>query len=650
MNNNGNNNNGNGNGKNGNTDKLEKLESRVNVQSFSRKPELEKYFSAIKDSQILEVLDITFDKKGNEVFNYNPFWYHPSSIQYFAKKGFFPYCYDAIHNKLLIAINKDFKFPRSIFVSDFSELDETQHTDVNLNDEEIILCFSNNLECYESQFYTLIPQNIKDKVKKDTDIEFKLFKQEIFSDLLSYVLNPNAINEYYNQKKIVDSKDRGLIVEDSDSVAAEILDSILMWAVLNRGTDVHIEYTGTQYRARVRIDGDLVEYPVPIKPSYYSALINVIRNRCEIDISEQFRPQDGQMQFNCNFVEAGKVSSFYDIRVSIIPEVEGRKNAVLRIQQKGEFKKLDELGFTPSVYKEIQSLCQEPHGLILVTGPTGCGKTTTLYSILNELNKIDVKILTAEDPVEIKMEGLTQVAINEKQGRTFPTVLRHFLRQDPDIILVGEIRDPETAKLAISAANTGHLVLTTLHTNDSISSIKRLASMENVDPADFAFALKGVMAQRLIKVYKKEIRDILALYPNGDAEKDERLSDLFKNNIIAAIDIGEKLNLAFGDGYFPIGKRFAYEANSNLFEGRTGITEFWKVGTKAQDLIFDKEFSTCELTRLAIEEDGMLPMAVTGLAKVLQGQTSLESLIKIVGIDSIRHSKEIIMDRFFHEM
>lgn len=618
---------------------------KLDSQSFVRRVELEPYFAAIIDSQILEVTETLSKKDGTKEYVYNPFWFHPSTISYLARKGFYPYCYDSLHKKLFLAVNKGFVFTRCLFVNTEENQDVLSE---ELTLEELEFYFRTSLECYEPDlFSTLIPQNIKGAVTNNEDIDIKLFSNELFEELLTYVLNPLRIKEYEKNKRIVDSKDRGLIFEDSDSVAAEVLDAILTWAVLHRGTDVHIEYTGTRYRARVRIDGDLVEYPKPINSKYYAALINVIRTRCEIDISEQFRPQDGQMQFSCHFVEQGKVSSFYDIRVSIIPEVEGRKNAVLRIQQKGEFKKLDELGFSKRVYKEIQRLCQEPHGLILVTGPTGCGKTTTLYSILNELNKMDVKILTAEDPVEIKMEGVEQIAINDKQNRTFPTILRSFLRHDPDIILVGETRDTETTKLAISAANTGHLVLTTLHTNDSISSIKRLASMDGVDPADFAFALKGVMAQRLIKTYRKDIRDVLILYPQGNAHEDPRVSKFFRDGLLATIDVGATLNDVIGEEYFPLNKVFAYDGKSEVCEGRTAVTEFWKVGTKAQDLIFDKTFSTHELTRLAIEEDGMLPMAITGLEKVIEGQTSMDNLLKVVGSDSLRHDKKIIMDMFF---
>lgn len=606
--------------------------------TFERLPDLEPYFAAIKDSQILEITEESTNKQGSKIYTYNPFWYHASSISYFSERGFYPYCYDALHNKLLVAVNKEFKFMECLFVSTNDE-DSTKI----LNEEKIELYFNTNFQSYEPQFFDFIPQNLTGKIKSVENLEFKFFSKQMFNDLLRYVINPTLIKEYEHQKKLVDSKDHGLITEDNDSFASEILDAILTWAVIHRGTDVHIEYTGEQYRARVRIDGDLVEYPKLINPAYYSALINVIRTRCEIDVAEQFKPQDGQMQFNCHFVEKGKVSSYYDIRVSIIPEIEGRKNAVLRIQQKGEFKKLDELGFSKGVYKEIQLLCQEPHGLILVTGPTGCGKTTTLYSMLNELNKMDVKILTAEDPVEIKMSGITQVSINEKQGRTFPNMLKFFLRHDPDIILVGEIRDPETTRIAISAANTGHLVLTTLHTNDSVSSIKRLTSMEGVDTADFAFALKGIMAQRLIKTFNKKIRNALL----NISELPEDIEKLFNKGLLTQMDLGIALNTEIGENFFPADKIYSYDGDASTYEGRTAITEFWRVGTKAQDLIFNKNFSTHDLLTIATEEDGMLPMAITGIEKIVSGETSLNNIIKIVGADSLRHNKNIIKRIFF---
>lgn len=625
---------------------------RLEAQSFIRKADLEPYFAAIKDSQILEITETTTNKKGEVSLIYNPFWYSPAAINYMARRGFYPYLFDSLHNKLLIAINKDFPFIRAAFIASTDEGEEQY-----LQEDEIATLFNLNMESYEADFFSsLLPQNLSKVVKDTSNLEFKLFPKKTFEELLSYVINPNLIKEYERQRKVVDARDTGFLAEGENSVAGEMLDAILTWAVLHRGTDVHLEYTGKEYRARVRIDGDLVKYPKPIPSNYYASMINVVRTRCEIDISEQFRPQDGNMQFSCHFVEAGKVSSFYDIRVSIIPEVEGRKNAVLRIQQKGEFKRLDQLGFSPIVYREIQMLCQEPHGLILVTGPTGCGKTTTLYSILNELNKMDVKILTAEEPVEIKMEGIEQVSINEIQGRTFPNILKSFLRHDPDIILVGEIRDVETTKLAIQAANTGHLVLTTLHTNDSISSIKRLTSMEGVDPADFAFALKGVMAQRLVKTIRKDICKYLEDFPDRPEILDPKdsnfkiakeVNELFASGKMRVIDMGEALNTVIGESFFPITNRYCYDGDPVIFEGRTALTEFWRVGIKAQDLIFDKKFSTHELTRIAIDEDGMLPMAITGVEKLAEGHTSIENVIKVVGADSVRHNKVTIRDMFF---
>lgn len=266
------------------------------------------------------------------------------------------------------------------------------------------------------------------------------------------------------------------------------------------------------------------------------------------------------MQFVCAFVDKNKrkVSSKYDIRVSIIPQVDGRLNAALRIQPKGEFKKLQELGYSPIVYKQMERLCAEPHGIILVTGPTGSGKTTTLYSILNELNKPDVKIMTVEDPVEIRMEGLMQVKIDDKQGRTFANTLKYFLRHDPDIILVGEIRDAETAQIAISAANTGHLVLSTLHTNDATSAIKRLGSMNGVDPADFAFSLKGVAAQRLIKTFRPDITEMLQAILEGRSKGDD-IKALTERGRLKEVDLGAYLNEVIGELIFPEDARMAWE-------------------------------------------------------------------------------------------
>lgn len=615
---------------------------QIDLDSFVKKPELEPYLAAISNGAISKMAS-----NGAGVgSDYD--YYPPSTIDYFAVRGFYPFCLDLIHNKLSILVNKRFKFPRYLFTpvgEDGNDLDEEQESPPDEAND--YMAFASSFECYCPVFFSTLPKAISRVIQPNVEnLDFKFVEPAIFDGVLPYVKNPAEIRMYELGRRISENRDKGVITEDFDSVASEILDMILTHAVTNRATDVHIEYTGSNYRARIRVDGDLKDYPVPLDGKYYAALINVIRIRCEIDAAEHFRPQDGAMQFDCSFVDKSKISSYYDIRVSVIPQVDGRLNAVLRIQPKGEFKRLDELGFTTVVHSQVERLCKEPHGLILVTGPTGCGKTTTLYSLLNELNTNDVKILTVEDPPEIRMDGLTQVAINEKQGRTFPTMLRSFLRHDPDIILVGEIRDSETAVIAINAANTGHLVLSTLHTNDAVSAIKRLGNMEKVDPADFAFSLKGILAQRLIKTFKKDVQELIACFLRC-GKPDDVLQRMIDKGGMSILDLGQELNVLMDENFFPEGSRTCFQGDQETYSGRTAITEFWKLGNRAADLVFDKNFSTMELAKVALQEDKMIPMAITGIEKIVKGETSLDNLLKAVGVETIRMHRQSIMDTFF---
>ena len=602
---------------------------------FVRKPHLEPYMVAFKMVRIVKNTLVT-PKKGQSYYEYDKSLFQPENLEYFRKMGLYPYAVNQLDNKLVFLVNETFS-PFDGW-QDEANTPEEKHARVSSY-------LSSNFKFIFPLFWDILPSSLKEIVKTEVDLEFSIVNSELYSEWFEYVLNPSLIDEYDRNKKIADSKDIGIYYHSEDGenvVAVDFLEAVLTYAVVNRATDVHFEHQGDQCVARLRIDGDLRDYPDSVPEEIYGALINVIRIRADIDVAKNLIPQDGKMEFTCSFVDADKASSSYDIRVSIIPEVGKHLNAVLRIQQHGTFKPLDKLGFTEIVYSEVKSLCEEPHGLVLVTGPTGSGKTTTLYSILNELNRGDVKLLTAEDPVEIKMQGLTQVAINEEQGRTFPTMMQHFLRHDPDIILVGEIRNVETAKLAIEAANTGHLVLSTLHTNDAVSAIKRLGSMNGIDVTDFSFCLKGVLAQRLIKTFNENIRTKVCL-----PMTEEQYESFIDGNRLRKIDIGKELNDIWGEDVLPLCKHYSLEADIVSYKGRTAITEFWKLGSHAQDFIFNNKFSTKELEEVATNEDGMLPMCVTGMEKVLNFQTSLSELIKVVGLDSIRKNKKIILEQFF---
>ena len=606
-----------------------------NANVFIKREDLERFFVEITTKPILKIADggITLTDHGERV-EFDKEYYAPTLLEYFAREGFFPYSFNKIENTLSVFINRTHSFMK-------------MDIPVPQTDDEIAFYLGHYLENWNHDFFALLPPILKDKITSAANIEVSVVSHDFFFEILDFVKDPRKISKYYKEKKAAFNKDSGIISGDADSFAKEILDAVLTYGINHRATDVHFEWTGERYIARIRVDGDLQEYPQEINALHYAALINVILIRCNLDITQHFLPQDGQFQFACNYVESGKESTYHDIRVSTIPEVDEKTNVVLRIQEAGEFKTMEQLGFSPSVYLAVKRLCDEPHGFVLVTGPTGSGKTTTLYSVMNELNKPDVKCLTAEDPVEIKMMGITQVKINDDQGRTFPTILRHFLRHDPDIILVGEIRDAETAKLAITAANTGHFVLSTLHTNDAVSAIKRLANMEGVDSSDFAFCLKGILAQRLVKTFHHDITK--GLLKEEEMQKAGTFGEFLDRNKVKKVDLGVELNKLAGEEIFPVGIVYGFTGEASAYEGRTAITEFWRLGRKAQDLIFDNKLSTKGLLDVATNDDHMLPMAYTGFEKVVQLQSSLENLIKVVGVDSILDNRELLIKGFFNK-
>lgn len=288
----------------------------------------------------------------------------------------------------------------------------------------------------------------------------------------------------------MDDFDKEELLEVSTAPVVKLINSIIQQAVEMRASDIHIEPWDEEIRIRFRIDGDLHEI-MKLSINSLSALITRIKIIGRMDIAEKRIPQDGRVETKVNGKEI-------DMRISSIPTVYGEK-IVLRLLDRSNFMFTKaELGFKEENLKQFNRILEQPYGMVLVTGPTGSGKTTTLYAVLKELNKVEKNIITIEDPVEYKLEGINQVQINPKAGLTFASGLRSILRQDPDVIMVGEIRDSETAKIAIRAAITGHLVLSTLHTNDSPSSIVRLIDM-GVEPYLVSSALIGVVTQRLIK-------------------------------------------------------------------------------------------------------------------------------------------------------
>lgn len=375
-----------------------------------------------------------------------------------------------------------------------------------------------------------------------------------------------------------------------------LVTSLLENAVRSGASDVHIEPNHDQLRVRVRVDGILRE-SLTTSLKVHSAVTSRIKVMAGLNISEKRVPQDGRIMIT---VDGRDI----DLRVSTMPTSYGEK-AVMRILDRANFMVGKEnLGLSPRDVEKFDSLVGKPYGIILVTGPTGSGKTTTLYSMLAELNDEKKNIITLEDPVEFDMKGINQTQINVKAGLTFATGLRAILRQDPDIIMVGEIRDSETAEIAARAALTGHLVLSTLHTNDAPGAVARITDM-GVEPFLISSSLIGVVAQRLVR---KNCPECTAEYEAGEREKR-----------ILRFNIGTPLRLKRGAG--------CDYCNSTGYRGRTGVFEIMEVDKEIR-LLIDRRCPTEEL-RDAVSRAGMVSLWDDARAKVLAGVTTLEEMLRV---------------------
>ncbi len=389
-----------------------------------------------------------------------------------------------------------------------------------------------------------------------------------------------------------------LVAEQAPVV--RLVDQVIRQAVRRRASDVHIEPQEDRLRIRYRVDGVL--YAVMSPPRHvHAALISRIKIMARLNIAERRLPQDGRLAMRIDDREI-------DVRVSTIPTIWGEK-AVLRILDKSSaFMGIERLGLRPEEFSRFESIISKPHGIILLTGPTGSGKTTTLYAVLSRLNRGEVNITTIEDPIEYHLPGVNQVQINPRAGVTFATGLRSFLRQDPDIIMVGEIRDEETARIAIHAALTGHLVLSTLHTNDAPGAITRLVDM-GIEPFLVASSLVGVVAQRLVRVLCRRCRQ--AYVAGGDALRSTGLEE------------GEPPVL-----YRPVGCDFCHGTG---YRGRTGIFEIMVIDEVLKDLIV-RRASSSEIKQAALAA-GMRTLWDAGMARVLDGTTALEEIFRVVFVE-----------------
>jgi type IV pilus assembly protein PilB len=378
----------------------------------------------------------------------------------------------------------------------------------------------------------------------------------------------------------------------------KLVNTLISRAVNERASDIHIEPGERDLRVRFRIDGVLHEI-MSTPRSVSGAVVSRLKIMADLDIAERRIPQDGRVTIRVS----GRP---IDLRVATLPSIYGEK-VVLRILDKEDaILDLSELGFMPYSLARFQSSYSKPYGAILVTGPTGSGKTTTLYSALHVLNRPEVNIITVEDPVEYRLPGITQVQVNRKAGLQFATVLKSILRSDPDIVLIGEVRDPETAKIAIEAALTGHLVLTTLHTNDAASSVGRLVDM-GVEPYLVSSALDSVLAQRLAR----------------------RLCERCKEGRPASPEIVRQMGYDPGEGqvtlYYAVGCRMCSETG---YRGRLAINEVMLMSEEIQRMAVERRPSD-EIKRVAAEQ-GMKTLREDGMDKVKLGMTTLEEVLRVV--------------------
>ena len=407
-----------------------------------------------------------------------------------------------------------------------------------------------------------------------------------------------AAQKYADERKKIEKAQQDTEYEDSvsNSPIVKLVNSMIEQAARQRASDIHIEALEQMVRVRFRIDGSLYEkftYDIHLLP----AIIARLKIIGGMDISEKRKPQDGRITYVVDHVE-------YDIRASILPTVYGEKCVMRLAQKKMLTKDKSELGFNETEMKQFDNILKNPNGIILVTGPTGSGKSTTLYTALSELNKEDVNIITVEDPVEANIDGINQVQTNVKAELTFASALRSILRQDPDIIMIGEIRDTETAQIAVQASITGHLVVSTLHTNSSASTLTRLMDM-GIESYLLADSMVGVIAQRLVRRLCPGCKQAY------EASEDE------KRLLGAPTD--EPLTI-----YKPCG---CERCNGIGYKGRIGVYEIMTI-TPAIRRVISKRGSAEEIKDVALSE-GMHTLRMSASRMVMEGITSFSEMIKV---------------------
>ncbi|HWJ03137.1 MAG TPA: ATPase, T2SS/T4P/T4SS family [Verrucomicrobiae bacterium] len=419
-----------------------------------------------------------------------------------------------------------------------------------------------------------------------------------------------AVKQYLGVKESLDKmmEDLGPEVEtreeeeDIDEIVDEgpivkLVNSIIAQAVASRASDIHVEPQEKEVLVRYRIDGVLRKAMSSPRKSQ-AALTSRLKIMANMDIAEKRVPQDGRIPMK---VEGKDI----DLRVNSLPTVYGEKIVMRILDKSGSLRPIDSLGMQPSMVEQFRQLITQPHGMLLITGPTGSGKTTVLYSVLQELNDEETNIISVEDPVEYTLPGINQVNVNAKAGLTFASGLRAILRQDPDVVMVGEIRDPETVSIAIGAALTGHLVLSTLHTNSASATITRMMDM-GIEPFLISSSIVGVMAQRLVRKICPHCKEAYQVSPV----------------LAKQLELGDDLTFYRGRG--------CRMCNNSGYQGRIPVQELLVYNQEIKDMVLARA-STAEIERAAVLT-GMQTLKMDGMAKAKSGLTTLEEALTVVSL------------------
>ncbi len=454
---------------------------------------------------------------------------------------------------------------------------------------------------------TLMGFKVSAKITDAESLENALAKyyetqDEDINELIDEIQSDRFLAEFEGRNQSIDLDELKELSESNP--VKKLLNLVLLQAIRDKASDIHFEPFENEYKMRYRIDGVLYEMIPP--PKYIAAALSSrIKVMADLDIAERRLPQDGRISLT---VEGKPV----DLRVSVLPTMFG-ESVVLRVLDRSQMSfDLAKLGLRPDQQDMVRQLINKPNGIIIVTGPTGCGKTTTLYSALSELNSIEWKIITTEDPVEYDIDGLIQVQMKPDIGLTFARCLRSILRQDPDIILVGEIRDLETAEIAAQASLTGHVVFTTLHTNDAPSSIARLLDL-GVEPFLVTATLEGIVSQRLV-------RKIC-----------ENCKEPFEPNEVQLRELGLTEDMIKGKKFYY--GRGCDRCNNTGYRGRTGIFEIMTLNDEIRDLIMNR--ASTNILRVAAQKAGMKLLRDSGLATIYDGVTTIDEVVKETVMEAV---------------